>query len=158
MPFSRVSSRPRNEPVSHVSCIGRQVPGSPIFMYEAFQFSSTQSLSHVRLFGPHESQHARPPCPSPTPGVHSDHIHRVNDAIQPSHPLSSPSPPAPTPSQHQSHFSNESTFRMRWPKYWSFSFSISPSNEYSGLISFRINWFNLLAVQVTLKSVLQHHN
>ena len=55
-------------------------------------------------------------------------------------------------------FSNESTLRMRWPKYWSFSFSISPSNEYSGLISFRMDWFDLLAVQGTLKSVLQHHN
>ena len=55
-------------------------------------------------------------------------------------------------------FSNESVLRLRWPKYWSFSFSISPSNEYSGLISFRIDWFNLLAIQGTLKSLLQHHN
>ena len=55
-------------------------------------------------------------------------------------------------------FSNESTFRMRWPKYWSFSFSISPSNEYSGLIYFRIDWFDLLTVQGTLKSLLQHHS
>jgi len=55
-------------------------------------------------------------------------------------------------------FSNESTLRIRWPKYWSFSFSISPSNEYSGLISFRIDWFDLLAVQRTLKSLLQHHS
>ena len=55
-------------------------------------------------------------------------------------------------------FSNESTFRIRWPKYWSFSFSISPSNEYSGLISFRMDWFDLLAVQGTLKSLLQHHS
>ena len=65
------------------------------------------------------------------------HVHRVGDAIQPSHPLSSPSPPAPNPSQHQA-FSNESTLRMRWPKYWSFSFSISPSNENPGLIYFRM--------------------
>jgi len=55
-------------------------------------------------------------------------------------------------------FSNESTLRMRWPKYWSFSFSFSPSNEYSGLISFRIDWFDLLAIQGTLKSLLQHHS
>ena len=55
-------------------------------------------------------------------------------------------------------FSNESALRMRWPKYWSFSFSISPSNEHSGLISFRIDWFDLLVVQRTLKSLLQHHN
>ena len=70
-------------------------------------------------------------------------VHRVGDAIQPSHPLSSPSPPAPNPSQHQS-FSNESTLRMRWPKYWSFSFSIIPSKEIPGLISFRMDgWISL---------------
>ena len=79
------------------------------------------------------------------------HVHRVSDAIQPSHPLSSPSPPAPNPSQHQSLF-HESTLRMRW----SFSFSISPSNEHPGLISFRMDWLDLLAVQGTLKSLLQH--
>src|SRR5574337_930166 len=80
------------------------------------------------------------------------HVYQVGDAIQPSHPLSSCSP-APNPSQHQS--SNESTLHMRWPKYWSFSFSISPSNEHSGLISFRMDWLDLLAVQGTLKSLLQ---
>ena len=83
------------------------------------------------------------------------HVHHVSDAIKPSHPLSSPSPPAPNPSQLV--FSNESTLHMRWPKYWSFSFSISPSNEYSGLISFRMNWFDLLEIQGTLKSLLQYH-
>ena len=83
------------------------------------------------------------------------HVHGVGDAIQPSHPLSSPSPPAPNPSV----FSNESTLRMRWPKYWSFSFSISPSNEHKGLISFRMDWLDLLlAVQGILKSLLQHHS
>ena len=85
------------------------------------------------------------------------HVHRVGDAIQPSHPLSFPSPPAPNPSQHQGFF-NESTLCMRWPKYWSFSFSISPSNEYPGLISFRMDRLDLLAVQGTLKSLLQHHS
>ena len=85
------------------------------------------------------------------------HVHRVSDAIQPSHPPSSPSPPAPNPSQHQS-LSNESTLRMRWPKYWSFTFSIIPSNEHPGLISFRMDWLDLLAVQGTLKSLLQHHS
>ena len=84
------------------------------------------------------------------------HVHRVSDAIQSSHPLSSPSPLAPSPSQHLGKrpprvFSNESTLRMRWPKYWSFSFSISPFSEYSGLISFSIDWFDLLAVQQNLK-------
>ena len=71
--------------------------------------------------------------------------------------MSSLSPPAPNPSQHQG-FSSESTLRMRWPKYWSFSLSIIPSNEHPGLVSFRMNWLDLLAVQGTLKSLLQHHN
>ena len=98
-----------------------------------FQFSSVQSLSRVRLFGTHELQEARPPCPSPTPGVHSN-----------SHPWSLvPSshlilcrplfllPPVP-PSIRL--FSSESTLHMRWPKYWSFSFNINLSNEYSGQV------------------------
>ena len=82
-------------------------------------------------------------------------VHWVGDAIQPFHPLSSPSPLAfNLPSIRA--FSNESVLHIRWPKYWSFSFS--PSNEYSGLISFRIDWLPLLAVQGTLKSLLQHHS
>ena len=85
------------------------------------------------------------------------HVHRVRDAIQPSHHWSSPSPPAFSLSQHRG-FSSESGLCIRWPKYWSFSFSISPSNEYSGVISFRIDWFDLLAVQETLKSLLQHQS
>ena len=85
------------------------------------------------------------------------HIHRVSDAIQPSHPLSSPSLLAPIPPSIRV-FSNESTLRMRWPKYWSFSFSIIPSKEIPGLISFRMDWLDLLAVQRTLKSLLQHHS
>ena len=85
------------------------------------------------------------------------HVHWVGDAIQPSHPLSSPSSPASVfPSIRV--FSNESTLPMRWPKYWSFIFNISPSNEHPGLISFRIDWLDLLAVQGTLKSLLQHHS
>ena len=85
------------------------------------------------------------------------HVHWVGDTIQPSHPLSSPSPSAFNLSQHQGLFKwvNSS---IRWPKYWSFSFSISPSNEYSGLISFMMGWLDLLAVQGTLKSLLQHHS
>ena len=84
------------------------------------------------------------------------HVHWVDDAIQPSHPLLPPSP-ALTLSQHQRLF-QWFTVYIRWPKYWSFSFSISPPSEYSGLISFRINWFDLLVVQGTLKRLLQHHN
>ena len=85
------------------------------------------------------------------------HVHRVGDAIQPFHPLSSPSPPAFNLSSIRG-FSSESVLCIRWPKYWSFSFSISPSNEYSGLIFFRIDRFDLLAVQGTLKSLLQGYS
>ena len=85
------------------------------------------------------------------------HVHRGSDYIQPSHPLSSPSPPTSIfPSIRV--FSNESALRIRWPKYWSFSFNISPFNEHPGLISFRMNWLDLPAVQGTLKSLLQHHS
>ena len=85
------------------------------------------------------------------------HVHCVGDAIQPSHPLSSPSP-ALNLSQHQGLFRYRSALCIRWPKYWSFSFSISPTNEYPRLISFRMDWLDLLAVQGTLKSLLQHHS
>ena len=85
------------------------------------------------------------------------HIHWVSDAIQPSHPLSPSSPPVVNLSRIRV-FSNELALPIRWSKYWSFSLSISPANEYSGLISSRIDWFDLLEVQETLKSLLQHHN
>ena len=84
------------------------------------------------------------------------HVHRVGDAIQPSHPLLSPSPTFNL-AQHQG-LSNESVLLIRWPKYWSCSFKINPSNEYSGLISFWMDWLDLLAVQETLKSLLQHYS
>ena len=80
-------------------------------------------------------------------------VHWVGNAIQPSHPLSSPSPPV-----FNLVFSNESVLHIRWLKYWNFSISISPYNKYSGLISFRMDWLDLLAVQRTLKSLLQHHS
>ena len=85
-------------------------------------------------------------------------VHWVGDAIQPFHPLSCPSPPAFNLSQHQVFFSNESALPIRWPNYWNLSFSISPSNEHSGLISFGIDWLDPLAVQGTLKNLLQHHS
>ena len=104
---------------------------------------------------PHESHHA---CPSPTPGVHSD-LTSIESVIPSSHLiLCRPLlllPPIP-PSIRV--FTNESVLCIRWPEYWSFSFSLSPSNEYSGLISFRIDWLDLHAVQGTLKSLLQHHS
>ena len=99
---------------------------------------------------PHESQHARPPCPSPTPGVHSDSVMPSSHLIL-CHPLLL-LPPIP-PSIRV--FSNESALRMRWPKYWSFSFSIIPSKEHPGLISFRMDWLDLLAIQGTLKNSFQ---
>ena len=85
------------------------------------------------------------------------HLHRVGDAIQPSHLLSSLLLLPPIPPSIRV-FSNESTLCMRWPKYWSFSFSISPSKEHPRLISFRMDWLDLLAVKGTLKSLLQHHS
>ena len=105
---------------------------------------------------PHRLQHARLPCPSPAPGAYSN---SSTESVMPSnqpHPLSFPSPPAFNLSQHQDLFQWVSSSH-RWPKYWSFSFSISPSNEYSGLISFRIDRLDLLVVQRTLKGLLQHH-
>ena len=118
------------------------------------QFSSL-AQSYPTLYDP--MNHSMPGLPvhHQLPKSTQTHVHWVGDAIQPSHPLSSHSPPALNLSQHQG-LSNES-LRIRWPKYWSFSFSISPSNEYSGLISFKMDWLDLLAVQGTLKSLLQHH-
>ena len=84
------------------------------------------------------------------------HVYWVSDAIQLSHPLLSSSPSVCNLSQHQGLF--QWVLHIRWPNYWSFSFSISPSSEYSGLISFKTDWFDLLAVQETFKSFLQHHN
>ena len=91
------------------------------------------------------------------PELAQTHVLWVDDAIQPTYPLSSPSPPAFNLPQLQG-LSKESVLCIRWPEWWSFTFSISPSNEYSRLISFRIDWLDLLAVQGTLKSLLQHHS
>ena len=124
-----------------------------------FQASSVQFSGSVvsNSLWPHGLQHTRPPCPSPTPGVYSNSC----PFSQCCHPTISssviPFSSAHNLSQHQS-LSNESVLHIRWPEYWSFSFSISPSNEYSGLISLGMDWFDLLAVQGTLKSLLQHHS
>ena len=151
-----------------VSCIGRWVlyhwrhPGCKRDLcylstdspghFNTVQFSSSVVSDSLRL---HRLQHVRLPRPSQAPGACLNSCLLSQCAIQPSHPLSSPSP-AFNLSQHQGLF--QSVLCIRWPKYWSFSFSISPSNEYSGLISFRIDWFDLLAVQGTLESLLQHHS
>ena len=128
---------------------------------ESFNGISSVQFSHSVAsdsLWPHESQHTRPPYPTPTPGVHWD-SHPSSQCHPSSHLiLCRPLlllPPIP-PSIRV--FSNESTLHMRWPKYWSFSFSIIPSNEHPGLISFRMDWLDLLAVQGTLKSLLQHHS
>ena len=120
------------------------------------QFSSVAQLCLI-LCDPMNRSTPGLPVHHQLPEFTQTHAHQVGDAIQPSHPLSSPSPPAPNLSQHQGLF-NESTLRMRWPKYWSISFSISPSNEHPGLISFRMDWLDLLAVQGTLKSLHHHHS
>ena len=109
------------------------------------------------IMRPHEPQHTRTPCPSPTPAIYPNscplswwYHPTISSSVIPfsSCPQSFPA----------SDFSNESALLIRWPKYWSFSFSISPSNEHPGLISFRMDWLDLLAVQGTLKSILQHHS
>ena len=122
---------------------------------DSVQFSCSVVSNSLR---PHESQHARPPCPSPTPGVHSDST--SSELVMPSSHLILCSPLLLLPSVPPSIrvFSSESALRMRWPKYWSFSFSIIPSEEHPGLISFRMDWLDLLTVQGTLKSLLQHHS
>ena len=113
-------------------------------------FSSVHLLSGVRLFvTPWTTA-----CQTSLSITNSWSLLKLGDAIQPSHSLLSPSPPTFNLSQL---FSNESVLCIRWPEYWSFSFSTSPSSEYSGLSSFRMDWWDLRAAQGTLKSLLQHH-
>ena len=123
-----------------------------------YQSSSVQSLSHIRLF---ETPWTTA-CQASLSITHSQSLPKLMsiESVMPSshlilcHPLLL-LPPIPSSIRV---FSNESTLRMRWPKFWSFSFSISPSKEHPGLISFRMDWLDLLAVQGTLKSLLQHHS
>ena len=107
---------------------------------------------------PHELRHARPPCPSPTPGVHSNLM--PIESVMPSSHLILYHPLLLLPSIFPSIrvFSNESALHISWPKYWCFSFNITPTNEHQGLISFRMDWLGLLTVQGILKSLLQHHS
>ena len=123
-------------------------------MHSSVQFSCSV-VSDCLL--PHESQHTRLPCPSPTPRVYSN---SCIELVMPSSHLSLCRtflflPPIPP---HIRVFSSESNLRLKWPKYWSFSFRISPSKEHPGPISFRMDWLDLLAVQGTLKSLLKYHS
>ena len=120
------------------------------------QFSSV-AQSCLALCDPMDSSIPGLPVIHQLPELTQTHVIWVGNAIQPSHPLSSPSPPAFNFSQVEG-LSNESALCIRWPKYWTFSFHISPPNEYSGLISFRMVWLDLLTVQGTFKSLLQHHS
>ena len=122
-------------------------------------FSSVQPLSHIQHFVTPWIQYARLPCPSPTNSWSLLKLMSIK-SVMPSHDLILCRPLLLLPSTFLSIkvFSNESVLHIRWPKYWSFSLSISPSSAYSGLISFRIDYLDLLAVQGTLKSLLQHHS
>ena len=114
-------------------------------LFVSVQFSSV-AQSCLILCDPMDCSMPGFPVHHQLPELTQTQDHQIGDAIQLSHPLLSPSPPALNPSQHQV-FSKESVLHIRWPKYWSFSFSISPSNEYSGLISLRKDWFDLLEGQ-----------
>ena len=144
---------PKNLPKAGKAQINR-LCSTLCISFSSVQFSHSIVSDSLR---PHEPQHTRPPCPSPTPRVHSNHVHWVSDAI---HHLILCHPLLLLPSIFPSIriFSNESVLHIRWPKYCSFGFNISPSNEHPGLISFSMDWLALLAVQGTLKSFLQHHS
>ena len=135
--------------------IDRQMDNEDLYiLYQSVQFS--HSVMSDSLW-PHGLQHARPPCSSPTPRVYSNSCPLswwYHPTISSCHPLLLLTSIFPSIRV----FSNKSVLCIRWPKYWSFNSSISPSNEYSGLISFRMDWLDLLAVQGTLKSLLQHHS
>ena len=124
-----------------------------------FKFSSVQSFSRIQLFSTPWMAHSTPGLPvhHQLPKFTQTRVHWVGDAIQPSHPLSSPSPPALNLSQHQGLFRWISPLHQV-AKVLEFSFNISPSSEHPGPISFRMDWFDLLAVQGTLKSLLEHHS
>ena len=136
-------------------CLGNCVLCRHNLLYEVklfiIWFSSVQSLCMSNPLWPHELQHARPPCPSLNPGVHPNPF-PLSWWCHPT--ISSSVVPFSCPPS----FPITGSLHFRWPKYWSFSISISPSNEHQGLISFRMDWLGLLAVQGTLKSLLQHHS
>ena len=151
---------PHNQPISkvHSSGLQRLVRIKPL---PSVQFSSVQSIpvtqSCPNLCDPMDCSIPGFPVHHRLPELAQTHVHHVGDAIQPSHPLSALLlPPSIFPSIR--FFSSKSVLRIRWPKYWSFSFSISPSKEQSGMTSFKMDWLDLLAVQGNFKSLLQHYS
>ena len=151
---------PAHVPLAHSGYKITTGPSSSNFRHLGAHFSSVQFSSVAQLcptLWPHGLQHARPPYPSPAPGLLK--LMSV-ESVMPSNPLIFCCPLLLLPSIPPSIrvFSNESTLRMRWLNYWSFSFSTVPSKEHPGLISFRMDWLDFIAVQVTLKSLLQHHS
>ena len=146
------------EPLHTHTHINTHKSSTSVVLLEEGNYSSSIQFTSVTQSFPtlHD------PMDHSTPGLLVDHqllecTQRVGDAIQTSHPLLSPSPPAFNLSQHQV-FSNKSALHIRRPKYWSFSFSISSSNEHSGRISSRMDWLDLLGHQGTIMSLLQHHS
>ena len=125
--------------------------------WNCFLIVVVQSLSHIQLFATPWTAAHQAPLSITIPEFAQTQVYWVSDAIQPSHPLSSPSSLALNLSQNQGLF-QWVILHVRWTEYWSFSFSISPSSEYFGFISFKIDWFDLFSVQGTLKSLLQHHS
>ena len=148
--FSTLNSKPG---VSELFCTGQETKNFVLVTH----FSSVQSLSRVRLFGTPWTA-ARQASLSITSSWSLFKLMSI-ESVMPSTISScvAASPSAVSLSQHQG-LSSESALRIRWPKYWNFSFNISPSNEHSGLISFRMDWLDLLTVQGTVKSLLQHHS
>ena len=126
---------------------------SRVYHISSVQFSRSVMSESLR---PHDSQHTRSSYPSSATRVHL--LMCIESVMPSSHLILCHSLLLPSIFPSIRVFSNESPFHIRWPKYWSFSFNISPSNEQSGLISFRMDWLDLLAVQGTLKSLLQHHS
>ena len=157
--FWNTKGVPKEHPKENPTSFKREKIGYPNTMKNSLtsvQFSSV-AQSCPTLCDPKDCSTPGLPVHHQLPESTQTHVHWVGDAIQPSHPLSSLLLlPSIFPSIRV--FSNESALCIRWPKYWSFSFNISPSNEHPGLISFRMDWLDLLAVQGTLKSLLQHHS
>ena len=153
--FSRGCSWPWDW--THVTCttgefFTAEPPGKPCFV----QFSSV-AQSCLTICDPMDCSMPGFPVHPQLPELTQTHVHPVSDTIQPPHPLH-PLLFLPSIFPIITVFSNESVLPVRWTKYWSFNFNISPSNEHPGLISFRMNWLDVLAVQGTLKSFLQHHS